>query len=159
MMIRENLAVLAQYRPKRILAGCPHCYNILKNEYPQFGASYDVVHHSELLIELIRQRRLKVKPDGIERLVYHDSCYLGRWNGNFEAPRELLKEVSRGREMVELTRSRDRGLCCGAGGARIFMEETIGQRINRERTREIIETGASTVAAACPFCITMLTEG
>jgi Fe-S oxidoreductase len=159
MMIRENVAALAQYRPKRILAGCPHCYNILKNEYPQFGASYDVLHHSELLLELVRQGRLKIRPDGIESLVYHDSCYLGRWNGLFEAPRQLLQELCGRQRILDLARSRDKGLCCGAGGARIFMEETIGRRINHERTREIIETGASTVAAACPFCITMLRDG
>ncbi len=159
MMIRENAAVLAQYRPRRILAGCPHCYNILKHEYPQFGASYDVVHHSELLLDLIRQGRLRVEPEAIQSLVYHDSCYLGRWNGIFQAPRELLRELTAGRQIPELNRSRDKGLCCGAGGARIFMEETIGRRINQERTREIIESGASTVAAACPFCITMLRDG
>jgi Fe-S oxidoreductase len=159
MMIQENVAALAQYRPKRILAGCPHCYNILKNEYPQFGASYDVLHHSELLLELVRQGRLKIRPDSIESLVYHDSCYLGRWNGLFEAPRQLLQELCGRQRILDPARSRDKGLCCGAGGARIFMEETIGRRINHERTREIIETGASTVAAACPFCVTMLRDG
>ena len=160
MMIAANVAVLNQYRPKKILAACPHCYNTLKNEYPQFGARYDVVHHAEFLFELVHQGRLKANGGfGIERLTFHDSCYLGRWNGIFEAPRQLLRLIDNDANLLEMQRSAAGGLCCGAGGARMFMEEAIGKRINHERAQEVIATGATQVAAACPFCITMLTDG
>ena len=160
MMISENVEILNQYRPKKILAACPHCYNTIKNEYPQFGARYDVVHHAEFLLELVHQGRLTTNGGfGIENLTFHDSCYLGRWNGIFEAPRQLLRFSSNDANLIEMKRSAAEGLCCGAGGARMFMEETIGKRINHERAQEIIATGATQVAAACPFCITMLTDG
>ena len=160
MMISENVEILNQYRPKKILAACPHCYNTIKNEYPQFGARYDVVHHAEFLLDLVHQGRLTTKGGlGIENLTFHDSCYLGRWNGIFEAPRQLLRFSSNDANLIEMKRSAAEGLCCGAGGARMFMEETIGKRINHERAQEIIATGATQVAAACPFCITMLTDG
>jgi len=159
MMIAENVEILNQYRPKKILAGCPHCYNSLKNEYPQFGARFPVVHHTEFLLELINQGRLKTNGTEIEQLTYHDSCYLGRWNGIFAAPRNLLGSVNNGKSLIEMNRNEYQGLCCGAGGARMFMEETIGKRINHERAEEVIATGAAQVAAACPFCITMLTDG
>ena len=160
MMISENLEILNQYRPKKILAACPHCYNVLKNEYPQFGARYDVVHHAEFLLDLVQQGRLKAKGGlGIENLTFHDSCYLGRWNGIFEAPRQLLRSINNDGNLIEMKRSAAEGLCCGAGGARMFMEEAIGKRINHERAQEVIATGATQVAAACPFCITMLTDG
>ncbi len=159
MMIAENVAIFNQYQPKKILAGCPHCYNTIKNEYPQFGARYPVVHHSEFLLDLVRQGRLKTNGTEIDKLTFHDSCYLGRWNGIFEAPRDLLHSVNNGKSLIEMNRNQAKGLCCGAGGARMFMEETIGKRINHERAQEIISTGASKVAAACPFCITMLNDG
>jgi len=160
MMISRNVEILNQYRPKKILAACPHCYNTLKNEYPQFGARYDVVHHAEFLLDLVHQRRLKTKGgSGIENLTFHDSCYLGRWNGIFEAPRQLLWFCNNDANLIEMKRSAAEGLCCGAGGARLFMEEAIGKRINHERALEVIATGATQVAAACPFCITMLADG
>ena len=159
MMIAENVEILNQYRPKKILAACPHCYNTIKNEYPQFGARFPVVHHTEFLLELINQGRLKTNGNEIGKLTFHDSCYLGRWNGIFEAPRNLLRAVSNGRNPLEMNRVKDKGLCCGAGGARMFMEETIGKRINHERAEEVIATGTAQVAAACPFCITMLSDG
>ena len=158
-MIAENVEILNRYRPKKILTGCPHCYNTIKNEYPQFGARYPVVHHSEFLLDLVKQGRLKTNGIPIEKLTFHDSCYLGRWNGIFEEPRDLLLSVSNGRSLIEMNRKADKGLCCGAGGARMFMEETIGKRINHERAQEVIATGARQVAAACPFCITMLRDG
>jgi Fe-S oxidoreductase len=160
MMISENVEILNQYKPKKILAACPHCYNTIKNEYPQFGARYDVVNHAEFLLDLVHQGRLTTKSGlRIESLTFHDSCYLGRWNGIFEAPRQLLRFSNNDAKLIEMKRSATEGLCCGAGGARMFMEETIGKHINHERAQEIIATGATQVAAACPFCITMLTDG
>jgi len=159
MMIAENVAILDQYQPRMILTGCPHCYNTIKNEYPRFGASYPVVHHSQFLLDLVKQGRLKTNGTAIEKVTFHDSCYLGRWNGIFDAPRDLLLSVSNGNNLIEMGRSQDKGLCCGAGGARMFMEETIGKRINHERAEEVIASGAAQAAAACPFCITMLSDG
>jgi len=159
MMIKENLETLNQYKPKKIVAACPHCFNTIKNEYPQFGARYDVVHHTEFLLDLFRQGKLKTNRTLDDNLTFHDSCYLGRWNGIVDAPRQLLQMVNGGRPLIEMERNRTEGFCCGAGGARMFMEETIGKRINHERAEEVISTGASAVAAACPFCITMLGDG
>jgi len=159
MMIAENVEILNQYQPKKILAGCPHCYNTIKNEYPGFGVRYPVVHHSEFLLELVKQGRLKTNGYKSDSLTFHDSCYLGRWNGIFEAPRDLLLMVNKGGRLIEMNRNADQGLCCGAGGARMFMEENIGKRINHERAQEVIATGAKQAAAACPFCITMLRDG
>jgi Fe-S oxidoreductase len=159
MLMMQNVEVLNQYKPKRILTGCPHCYNIIKNEYPQFGASCEVVHHTELLLELFHQGRLKASNGKMEALTFHDSCYLGRWNGIYQAPRDLLSSINGGSKPIEMPRRESKGFCCGAGGARMFMEETIGKRINEERAEEIIATGVKTAAVACPFCTTMLRDG
>ncbi len=158
-MIRENADVLNRYRPRKILTGCPHCYNTLKNEYPQFGARFEVLHASELLLQLLREGRLEVKTGLREPVAFHDSCYLGRWNGLYDAPRAILKILNGGGGLREMRRSRDKGLCCGAGGGRMFMEEKIGKRINAERVDDLLASGAGMTAAACPFCITMLRDG
>ena len=159
MLMMQNAEVLNQYKPQKILTGCPHCYNIIKNEYPQFGASYEVVHHTDLLLGLFQQGRLKASKGHPAELSYHDSCYLGRWNGIYQAPRDLLASINGGAKPIEMPRSESKGFCCGAGGARMFMEETIGKRINEARAEEIIATGVKTVAVACPFCTTMLRDG
>jgi Fe-S oxidoreductase len=158
-MIRENADVLNRYRPQRILTGCPHCYNTLKHDYPQFGARFEVLHASELLLQLLRAGRLKVKTGLREPVAFHDSCYLGRWNGLYDAPRAILKALDGGGGLREMRRSRDKGLCCGAGGGRMFMEEKIGKRINAERVDDLLASGAGVAAAACPFCVTMLRDG
>jgi Fe-S oxidoreductase len=158
MLIQQNVEVLNGYKPKKILAGCPHCYNIIKNEFPQFGARYPVVSHAEFLFDLHKQGRLKPTGKGLGDLTFHDSCYLGRWNGIFDPPRDLLRSLNGG-GLIEMQRIRDKGFCCGAGGGRMFMEENLGRRINVDRADEVIRSGAATVAAACPFCATMLTDG
>jgi Fe-S oxidoreductase len=158
MLIQQNVEVLNGYTPKKILTGCPHCFNIIKNEYPQFGARYPVISHAEYLFELHKQGRLKSNGNGLGSLTFHDSCYLSRWNGIVQPPRDLLQSMNNG-QLTEMSRIREQGFCCGAGGGRMFMEETLGKRINVERAEEVMRTGATTVAAACPFCATMLSDG
>ncbi len=159
MLMQQNIEVLNQYKPRKILTGCPHCYNVIKNEYPQFGGNYQVVHHSEFLFDLHKQGRLVPAGKSLGPVTFHDSCYLGRWNGIYDAPRDLVVSMNAGRPLIEMERSRDKGFCCGAGGGRMFMEETLGERINFVRADEVLASGASTVAAACPFCATMLRDG
>ncbi|MBR9987074.1 MAG: (Fe-S)-binding protein [Desulfosarcina sp.] len=158
MLIQQNVETLNGYKPKRILTGCPHCFNIIKNEYPQFGAAYPVVSHAELLFDLHKQGRLKPNGNSIGSLTFHDSCYLSRWNGIVQPPRDLLRSMNNG-QLTEMQRIREMGFCCGAGGGRMFMEETLGKRINVDRAEEVMRSGAATVAAACPFCTTMLSDG
>lgn len=161
MMAYQNIRTLNRYGIKKIVTACPHCFNILQNEYPELGGQYEVVHHSVFLQELIDRGSIRVKEGGSfkgKRITYHDSCYLGRANHIYEAPRKVLELLDA--ELVEMKRCRSRGLCCGAGGAQMFKEEEKGNtRINFERTDEAIATSANIIASACPFCNTMLTDG
>ena len=161
MMAYQNIQTLNNYNIKKIVTACPHCFNILKNEYPKLGGTYEVIHHTTFLQELINEGRIKLKEGGSfkgKRITFHDSCYLGRGNGIYEAPRKVLEALDA--ELVEMKRCRSNGLCCGAGGAQMFKEEEPGAtRVNWERTQEAIGTGAAIIAAACPFCNTMLTDG
>lgn len=161
MMAYQNIQVLDGYGIKKIVTACPHCFNIFKNEYPELGGNYEVLHHTAFLQQLIDDGRVKLKEGGSfkgKKITYHDSCYLGRANNIYEAPRKVLESLDI--ELIEMKRCRSNGLCCGAGGAQMFKEEEKGTtRINNERTKEALETGATIIAAACPFCNTMLTDG
>lgn len=161
MMAYNNIAVLNNYEVKKIVTTCPHCFNIIKNEYPVLGGSYDVVHHSTFLQGLIDDGKIIMKEGGKfkgKKITYHDSCYLGRANNIYEAPRKVLETLDA--ELVEMKNCGSKGLCCGAGRAQMFKEEEAGDtRVNFKRTDEAIETGASIIASNCPFCTTMLQDG
>jgi len=161
MMAYQNIQTLNNYGIKKIVTACPHCFNILKNEYAELGGNYEVIHHTTFLQQLINEGKIRLKEGGSfkgQRITYHDSCYLGRANGIYEAPRKVLEALDA--ELVEMKRCGSKGLCCGAGGAQMFKEEEKGTlRINHERIQEALDTDARIVAAACPFCNTMLTDG
>lgn len=161
MMAYNNIAVLNNYEVKKIVTTCPHCFNIIKNEYPVLGGSYEVIHHSSFLQELIDNGKIVMKEGGKfkgKKITYHDSCYLGRANNIYEAPRKVLEALDA--ELIEMKNCGSKGLCCGAGGAQMFKEEEAGDtRVNFKRTDEALETGASIIASNCPFCTTMLQDG
>lgn len=161
MQAMANIQVLNGYGIKSIVTTCPHCFNTLKNEYPELGGNYKVVHHSAFLQQLINDGRIVLKEGGSfkgRRITYHDSCYLGRANQVYEAPRDVLAALDA--ELVEMKRCRSAGLCCGAGGAQMFKEPEKGRKdINIERTEEALRTKADTIAVACPFCMTMMSDG
>ena len=161
MMAYQNIQILNGYCIKKIITTCPHCFNTFKNEYPELCGSYDVIHHTSFLQQLIDEGKIKLKEGGEfkgKKIVYHDSCYLGRSNNIYEAPRKVLEALDA--ELVEMKRCKSNGLCCGAGGAQMFKEDEPGnKRINTERTDEALETGATFIASACPFCNTMMTDG
>jgi Fe-S oxidoreductase len=157
-LAEQNVATLNQYKPKKIVTACPHCFNTLLNEYPDLGGKYEVVHHSDFLMALLAEGKLRPTRGVHGRVVYHDSCYLGRYNNVYDSPREILKSIP-GVELVEAEWSREKGLCCGAGGAQMWMEEQNNDRVNKRRTLQLLNTGADTVASGCPFCHTMLTDG
>jgi Fe-S oxidoreductase len=159
----HNAETLGKYRGRfrKIVATCPHCFNSLGREYGELGVDYEVLHHTELLADLLKSGRIpleaakQVAEEG--EVTFHDPCYLGRYNQGYEPPREILKRL--GAKLNEMPLSREKGFCCGAGGGRVFMEETIGSRVNVERTEQALATGAKTLAVGCPFCMTMLTDG
>ncbi len=159
IMAQQNIEVMNGYQVKRIVTTCPHGYNTIKNEYPQFGGNYEVRHHTELIAQLLEEERLIIPPSGKGmRLVYHDSCYLGRYNDVYDAPRRILSKLP-GASLHEMIRNRHRAFCCGAGGARMWMEEHHGRRINEMRTEQALELNPSAICTACPFCMTMMEDG
>jgi len=161
MQAMSNIQVLNGYNIKKIVTACPHCFNTLKNEYPELGGNYEVIHHSTFLQQLIAEGRIKLQDGGSfkgKKITYHDSCYLGRANNIYEAPRAVLEALDA--DLVEMKRCRTTGLCCGAGGGQMFKEPEKGNKdINVARTEEALATGASTIAVACPFCMTMMSDG
>ncbi len=161
MQAMANIQVLEGYEVKKIVTACPHCFNTLRNEYPELGGNYQVIHHSTFLQQLINEGKVTLKGGGSfkgKKITYHDSCYLGRANDIYEAPRQVLEALDA--ELVEMKRCRTKGLCCGAGGAQMFKDAEAGNKeVNIERTEEALDTKASVIAAACPFCMTMLSDG
>jgi heterodisulfide reductase subunit D len=160
MQAMANIQVLDMYGVKKIVTACPHCFNTLQNEYPALGGQYEVIHHSTFLQQLLSEGRLKVQGGEFKgkKISYHDSCYLGRANDIYEAPRQLIEALDA--DLVEMKRSRKNGLCCGAGGAQMFKEPEKGKKdVNIERIEDALSTGAETIAVACPFCMVMMTDG
>ncbi len=161
MQAMANIEVLNGYGIQKIVTACPHCFNTLKNEYPELGGKYEVIHHSQLLQEFIDEGKIKMTEGGSfkgQKITYHDSCYLGRANNIYEAPRKVLELLDA--DLVEMKRCKTTGLCCGAGGAQMFKEPEKGNKdINVERTEEALQTGAKIIASGCPFCMTMLSDG
>jgi Fe-S oxidoreductase len=158
MLAEQNVETLKSVNAKKVVTSCPHCLHTLRHDYPQFGGNFEVVHHTQLIDHLYKTNRLRSESAPVGKITYHDSCYLGRWNREFDAPRDVIAQVGVP-NVVELTRSKRYGFCCGAGGGRMFMEEHEGQRVNVSRADEIIDAGVEAVAVACPFCNIMLTDG
>ena len=158
VLAQQNIETMKSYNVKTVVAICPHCFNTIKNEYPHLGGDFDVVHYTEFVNGLIQQGRIRPVAEINEKIAYHDSCYLGRHNGVYDAPRQIASAIP-GVELVEMTRCRERGFCCGAGGGHMWIEESRGQRVNHARTEQFFETEAATVGVSCPFCLQMFEEG
>jgi Fe-S oxidoreductase len=158
MLAKENVEKLNKYEVKKIVTACPHCFNTFRNEYPQYGGRFEVYHHSEYLAKLVDEGKLAPLSESDRKITFHDPCYLGRQNGVYDAPRALVKISSR-QKPFEMERSREKSFCCGGGGGMSFIDEPPDRRVNQERAREILETGADTVAVGCPFCMTMVEDG
>jgi Fe-S oxidoreductase len=158
-LCQKNIELLQSYRIKKIVTTCPHCFNTLKNEYPQFGGNFQVVHHTQFIADLIREGRIKPgKLDGSKVITYHDSCYLGRYNDIFQPPRDILKAIG-GIKRVELARSGTTSFCCGGGGGHMWIEEDPAKRVNVRRIQDVVGAKANIVATACPYCLSMLEDG
>ena len=157
MQAQKNIEIMNSYDVKTIVTACPHCYNTIKNEYPQLGGSFKVIHHTELIEELIRNGKIKLTGELNKTITYHDSCYLGRHNNIYEQPRIILKDIS-GVKTVEMEKNHKWSFCCGAGGGRMWMEERTGQKISENRIDQAMETGAQMIATACPFCLQMFDD-
>src|SRR6185369_16761439 len=174
---QQNVETMNAKKVKKVVTACPHCLHTIKNEYPQLGGNFEVRHHTQLIRELVQAGKIQIDPQktkaanketsedaskpangGGEAVAFHDPCYLGRWNGEYDAPRDVLAAMTTA-PTIELPRNREAGFCCGAGGGRMWMEEKIGTRVNHNRVDEILQSGAGTVATACPFCTIMLTDG
>jgi Fe-S oxidoreductase len=156
-MMAANKEVLSRYKVSKILTTCPHCFNTLKNEYPEIGGNWDVVHHTDFINQLISSGRIKPLEGKTKEVTFHDSCYIGRYNGVYEQPRQAIEAVT-GEDIIEMPRNREKGFCCGAGGGRMWLEEKTGSRINLNRADEVIASNAKTVSLGCPFCMTMMTD-
>ncbi len=156
-LMEMNIQLFNELGIKKIITFCPHCFNTLKYEYPQFSGNYEVLHSTELLSQLIKAGKISLDKNGKQKITYHDSCYLGRYSKIYQPPREIIKRISP--HLIELGRNRERSFCCGAGGGRMWLEETIGERINHLRTEEVINSGAEKVVTCCPYCLTMLSDG
>jgi len=157
-LINENVALLNNYKVKKVVTACPHCFNAIKNEWKDFGGNFEVVHHTQLISKLIKDGKLKPSKGTEQKITYHDSCYIGRWNDEYNAPRDILGSLPMAK-IQEMDKNKSNGMCCGAGGGRMWMEETIGTRVNVKRTEQALATNANVIAANCPFCMTMLSDG